>query len=83
MGAWLLSLAAYKFPRVLAFEGLASKDIVAARGVAAGSDAASFELMALLLPAIRSIQVKHPKAVMCVHVDDIAATVQGDCDCLF
>ena len=77
MGALVLSLAAYKFPRLIAFEGLASKDVLAARGVVAGSVVATFELMALLLHVIRSIKIKHSKTVVCVHVDDIAATVQG------
>ncbi len=65
MGAFVFSLAACKLPRVIAFEGLASKDIVATRGVAAGSAAATFELMALLLPVIRNIRIKHPKR-LCV-----------------
>lgn len=71
----LTSIMAYFWPRHIVYEGVASRGIEPKSGIAAGSARATFELTALLLPALRLMAVCDPEASISLHVDDIGATV--------
>ena len=53
----LTSIMAYFWPRHIVYEGVASRGIVPRSGIAAGSASATFELTALLLPALKRMAI--------------------------
>ena len=69
------SIMAYFWPRHIVYEGVASRGIEPRSGIAAGSASATFELTALLLPALTRMAICDPEASISLHVDDIGATV--------
>ena len=71
----LTSIMAYFWPRHIVYEGVAPRGIVPRSGIAAGSASATFELTALLLPALARMAICDPEASISLHVDDIGATV--------
>jgi ribonuclease HI len=77
LAAAITSCLAHRFPRTIVFEGLAAPPILSTRGIAAGSAGATYELLALLLPAVRATQSAVPTARICLHVDDLNITATG------
>ena len=67
-----LSLAAYRFPRVVSITGTYSRPVVATCGIVAGSGFATTELRVLLLDVIDSACRICPEVSLKVYVDDIS-----------
>ena len=65
---WLLrlSLAAYRLPRAIGVEGVYSRQIVACRGITAGSGFATTELRILLLDVIDQTYQLYPSLELAV-----------------
>jgi hypothetical protein len=77
LAAAITSCLAHRFPRTIVFEGLAAPPIISTRGITAGSAGATYELLALLLPAVRATQSAVPSARICLHVGDLNITATG------
>ena len=66
-----LSLASYRWPRrLIGVLNMISDFILATRGVIAGSAFAVFELICMMVRAMRRISAAWPTASLSVHVDD-------------
>jgi Reverse transcriptase (RNA-dependent DNA polymerase) len=66
-----MALIAYTWPRRLVYLNSLSRTILPSRGIAAGSSTATFELWAVLKPAIDRIAAISPRLTVCLHVDDL------------
>ena len=78
MAVLRVALAAYSWPRRLVSDfGVSSPELRAARGVAAGSPFATFELKLLLLGAVLPLLAARPGIALSVHVDDFTIPVRG------
>jgi hypothetical protein len=69
-----VSLRAYRWPRRLTYLGAASRPLFPQRGIAAGSTTATYELWAILKPAVDRLTARIPRIVCCLHVDDLCIT---------
>ena len=72
-----LSLAAYRLARAVGINGMYSRCIVAARGIAAGSGFATTELRILLLDVVDSTYVLWRAIRLTLYVDDITLECEG------
>ncbi len=68
-----LSLASYRLPRVLSADGAFSAEVIAERGIAAGSGLATAELRVLLIRLLDRVRAAHPSLKLSAYVDDISA----------
>ncbi len=68
-----LSLASYRLPRVLSADGAFSAEVIAERGIAAGSGLATAELRVLLIRLLDRVRAIYPSIKLSAYVDDISA----------
>jgi hypothetical protein len=74
-----MALIAYTWPRRLVYLNSLSRTIIPTRGIAAGSSTATFELWAVLKPAIDRIAAISPRLSVCLHVDDLCVHATDVC----
>jgi len=73
-----LSVNSYSWIRRLVFQAnLISKEIKPTRGILAGSQFATSELMLYLLEDARAFVITHPHSTLSIHVDDFAVLTQA------
>ena len=74
-----LALAAYRIPRSVRVDGVYTKDLVATRGITAGSSFATSELRLLLLDVVLPVLHQWGDDVdLTLYVDDLSIATKGD-----
>ena len=73
-----MSLAAYRLPRSIGVDGAFSREVVASRGITAGSGFATSELRLLLLDVLEDTHSTWGQVVkLTLYVDDLTISVRG------
>jgi len=73
-----LSLASYRAPRAIGVDGIYTRQIVASRGITAGSTFATPELRCLLLSMVDEARARWPAVDLSLYVDDATTSAVGD-----
>ena len=76
---WLLrlSLATYRLARVLRIGTVVSRELLAIRGITAGSGLATTELRVLMIHVVDVACTAHPTVTPSLYVDDLSAEATG------
>ena len=78
LGVLRITIASYRYPRVICMNQIASKPVVPHRGIIAGCATATAELRLILIDLVRKHQNFYPRVCLSVYIDDIGLDCVAD-----